>query len=69
MVKQANHPPVSNAQAVSLLEDGSKVITLTASDQEDQNLAFSVPSGQGPSHGSLSPIAAPNCAPVTPELP
>ena len=64
VVKQANHPPVSNSQSVSVNEDSSVLVTLSASDTDDQNLTFSIVAGQAPTHGTLGAIGAPNCAAV-----
>ncbi len=48
----ANHAPVAVARSVSLAEDSSVTIALTATDQDGNSLTYSVVSG--PSHGSLS---------------
>ena len=47
-----NTPPVANDQVVTALEDTATLITLTASDEDEDPLTFSVVSG--PSHGTLS---------------
>ena len=49
-----NTRPVANSQSVSVQEDSSKSITLTATDAESDTLTYTV-SG-GPSHGTLNGI-------------
>src|SRR5205085_11447272 len=44
--------PTANSQSVTLPEDGSKLITLTGADAENNALTYAVTNG--PSHGSLS---------------
>ncbi|MEK7674617.1 MAG: Ig-like domain-containing protein, partial [Verrucomicrobiota bacterium] len=56
-VTAVNDVPVANGQAVVVVEDTAKAITLTGSDVEGSALSFSVVAGPG--HGSLSG-AAPN---------
>ena len=56
VIEQANTPPVASDQSVSVNEDGSVLITLSASDADGQNLSSASLSGQGPSHGLLSPL-------------
>ena len=51
-VGEVNDPPVATAQTVSLAEDGSKNLTLTGTDPENDPLTFQIT--QGPSHGSLT---------------
>jgi hypothetical protein len=52
VVPAANHPPVANAQAPTLLEDTSKLVTLTGSDQDaNQTITFKIT--QLPAHGKL----------------
>jgi large repetitive protein len=51
VVKQANHPPVANAQSVSLNEDTTTLITLTGSDPDGQPITFKVTSL--PTNGDL----------------
>jgi Chitobiase/beta-hexosaminidase C-terminal domain/Bacterial Ig domain/Bacterial Ig-like domain/PKD domain len=52
--KTTNNPPVANAQRVTTNEDTPKSITLTATDKEGNTLTYSVVSGSGPTHGTLS---------------
>jgi DNA/RNA endonuclease G (NUC1) len=47
-----NTRPVANNQAVTVQEDGSKAITLTATDAEGNTLSYAV--ANGPTHGALS---------------
>jgi hypothetical protein len=47
-----NQPPVANAQTVTLNEDGTLTITLTATDPEAQPLTFAI--GTNPTNGALS---------------
>ncbi|MGH3079819.1 MAG: beta strand repeat-containing protein [Gaiellaceae bacterium] len=61
VIEQANTPPVANDATVSVNEDASVQITLSASDADGQNLSFSIVSGQGPLHGELGALV-----PVTP---
>jgi VCBS repeat-containing protein len=61
VVKQANHPPVASAQSVSVNEDAPVLITLSATDQDDQNLTFTA---AAPSHGSLGAVSAADCSGV-----
>ena len=52
VVPMANHPPVANPQSPSLLEDTSKLLTLTGSDQDaGQTITFKIT--QLPQHGKL----------------
>ena len=51
--------PVAQASSLSALEDTAKAITLGATDDDDDNLTFSVTSG--PAHGSLGSIGVPDC--------
>ena len=59
VVSPANLAPVATSSSVSSLEDTAKVITLSATDGNDDTLTFSVTSGPG--HGSLGSIGAPDC--------
>jgi hypothetical protein len=61
-VTKPNTPPVAADQSVSTSEDTPKQITLSASDAEDDPLAFSFASG--PSDGGLGPISAADCSAV-----
>lgn len=63
-IEPANDAPTALAQSVSLSEDTTLAITLTANDLEGDPLSFQVLSG--PSHGTLSGTA-PNLL-YTPEL-
>jgi hypothetical protein len=47
----SNHPPVAYSQSVTLAEDTTADITLTASDADGDSLTWSVP--HPPAHGSL----------------
>ena len=47
----SNHPPVANAQAVSTAEDNALTITLGASDEDGDTLAYS---NTSTAHGSLT---------------
>jgi hypothetical protein len=55
LIAGANHPPVANSQSISLSENSSASITLTASDPDNDTLAFFVTSL--PTNGILSGTA------------
>jgi hypothetical protein len=55
-----NSAPSAAAQSVTTNEDTGRVITLSGSDADGNNLTFAIVSG--PSHGSLSPLGAPSCS-------
>lgn len=52
----SNQPPVANDQAVSLPQDSSIAITLTASDPEGNPLTFSIDTGPSQGQGQLSGV-------------
>src|SRR5207244_1837270 len=54
-VVHVNHAPVADAQSVTLAEEASKAITLTATDVDGDTLTFSIVAG--PAHGALSGVA------------
>src|SRR5207244_8272802 len=54
-VTAVNDAPVANAQSVTLAEDASKAITLSATDVDGDTLTFSLVAG--PAHGALSGVA------------
>jgi hypothetical protein len=54
-VNPVNDPPVADNQAVSTPEDTLLVVTLTASDVDNDPLTYAV--GTGPAHGTLSGTA------------
>jgi hypothetical protein len=56
-VVAGNHTPIANSQSVVVNQDGSKDITLTASDLDGDTLQFSIV--QAPAHGRLEG-SAPN---------
>jgi VCBS repeat-containing protein len=59
-----NSAPVAQGQSVTTAEDTAKVITLAATDANNNNLAFSIVSG--PSHGTLGTISTPSsCSTVS----
>jgi hypothetical protein len=49
-----NHPPIALGQSVTLLEDTATPITLSAFDQNDDQVTFTVLNG--PAHGTLSGV-------------
>jgi len=53
-VSEINDAPVASDVAASTDEDTSVVITLPGTDVDGPSLSWSVPVGQGPSHGSVS---------------
>jgi VCBS repeat-containing protein len=59
-VTGANNPPVSNGQSVTTPEDTATVITLSATDANNNTLAFAVVTA--PTHGTLGTLGAPSCA-------
>jgi len=58
-----NQAPVALGQSVSVDEDPTVPlsVTLTGTDDDDDDLTFSIVAGQGPSHGTLGAIGAPDC--------
>src|SRR5207249_5336149 len=54
-VSVVNDAPVANAQSVTLAEDASKAITLSATDVDGDALTYSIVAG--PAHGTLSGVA------------
>src|SRR5205823_2746767 len=54
-VTAVNDAPLANAQSVTLAEDASKAITLSATDVDGDTLTFSIVAG--PAHGALSGVA------------
>jgi len=63
----AQHAPVAGPQILAPSpEDAAIPITLTGSDSDGDPLAFSIVSGSGPAHGSLSAIGAPVCSGLVP---
>ena len=54
-----NFTPVAQGTSPSTLEDTAKVITLSATDGDDDNLTFSITGG--PSHGTVGSIGAADC--------
>ncbi|HEY7030136.1 MAG TPA: Ig-like domain-containing protein, partial [Thermomicrobiales bacterium] len=52
--------PVAADQSVSTNEDTPKVITLSATDADDDNLTFSIV--DQPAHGTLGSLGAPDCS-------
>ena len=50
-----NHPPVANAQSVTVIRNTAKAITLTATDADGDTLTYTVTAN--PSHGTLSGTA------------
>jgi len=65
LTEAENQSPVADDQAVSLLEDGSLLISVTGSDPDGQSVDFEVVTG--PSQGTLNSITStgPNSAEVT----
>ena len=52
---QGNSPPVASAQSVTVAEDGSRAITLSATDADGDSLSYTIESP--PTHGALSGVA------------
>ncbi len=59
-VNPINDAPVASGQSVSTNEDTLKVITLSASDADQDTLAFSIV--DSPTNGALGSIGSPTCA-------
>jgi hypothetical protein len=58
-VNQVDVSPEAAADPVSTDEDTPKTLTLSATDEDSDNLTFSTSS---PGHGSLGTVSAPNCS-------
>ena len=56
----SNTAPVANGQLVTTNEETAKVITLSGTDANGQNLTFAIVTG--PSHGTLGSLGAPICS-------
>ena len=50
-----NHPPVANAQSVSVFQDEAKAITLAGTDPDGDSLTYAVTTN--PTHGTLTGTA------------
>ena len=61
-VNPVNDVPTADPQSTTTNEDTAKLITLSGSDPDDNNLTFSIV--VGPTNGSLGSIGTPNCAAV-----
>jgi CSLREA domain-containing protein len=63
-VNPANDAPVANNQSATTNEDTSKVIALSGTDTDGNNLSFNFSSS--PTHGTLSSIGTPTCTGAAP---
>jgi VCBS repeat-containing protein len=59
-VTVVNSAPVAGGQSVTTAEDTAKLITLSATDANNDTLSFAIVTG--PTHGTLGALGAPSCA-------